>query len=136
MKDKRFSIAAKLIRTNEIKTFSEIIDIVPKTVVAKELGINPERFNRLLATIDLFVVKDCPALFPCSSAAVACSTVCFRDCGSRRHRRYRSGIFQAGVFFLNSGYFFFAQRAALSIVIVMDRPAVCILLDVIHSCIF
>jgi hypothetical protein len=58
MKDKRFSIAAKLIRTNEIKTFSEIIDIVPKTVVAKELGINPERFNRLLATIDLFVVKD------------------------------------------------------------------------------
>jgi hypothetical protein len=58
MKDKRFGIAAKLIRTNEIKTFSEIIDIVPKTVVAKELGINPERFNRLLATIDLFVVKD------------------------------------------------------------------------------
>jgi hypothetical protein len=58
MKDKRFSIAAKLIRTNEIKTFSEIIDIVPKTVVAKELGINPERFNRLLATIDLFVIKD------------------------------------------------------------------------------
>ena len=58
MKDKRFSIAAKLIRTNEIKTFSEIIDIVPKTAVAKELGINPERFNRLLATIDLFVVKD------------------------------------------------------------------------------
>ena len=57
MKDKRFSIAAKLIRTNEIKTFSEIIDIVPKTVVAKELGMT-ERFNRLLATIDLFVVKD------------------------------------------------------------------------------
>ena len=34
------------------------------------------------------------------------------------------GIFQAGVFFLNSGYFVFAQRAALSIVIVMDGPAV------------
>jgi hypothetical protein len=58
MKDRRFITAGKLIRTNEIKTFSEVIDVIPKTVVAKALGINPERFNRLLENIDLFVIKD------------------------------------------------------------------------------
>jgi len=58
MKDKRFITAGKLIRTNEIKTFTEVIDVIPKTVVAKALGINPERFNRLLENIDLFVIKD------------------------------------------------------------------------------
>ena len=62
MKDKRFLIAGKLIRTNEIKTIAEVIDIIPKTVVAKELGINPERFNRLLESVDLFVCKDLFAL--------------------------------------------------------------------------
>jgi len=58
MKDKRFITAGKLIRSNEIKSFSEIIDTVPKTVVAKHLGINPERFNRLISDIGLFVTKD------------------------------------------------------------------------------
>jgi hypothetical protein len=58
MKDKRFTLAGKLIRTNEIKTLSGIIDLVPKTVVAKELGIKPERFNKVLDNIELFVVKD------------------------------------------------------------------------------
>ena len=58
MKDRRFTYVGKLIRTNEIKSFSEIINIIPKTTVARELGINPERFNRLLDNIDLFVIKD------------------------------------------------------------------------------
>lgn len=58
MKDKRFITAGKLIRTNEIKSFAEIIDVIPKTVIAKELGINPERFNRLIGNIGLFPVKD------------------------------------------------------------------------------
>lgn len=58
MKDKRFNTVGKLIRANEINTFSEVIDVIPKTVLAIELGINPERFNRLIANIDLFVIKD------------------------------------------------------------------------------
>jgi len=58
MKDKRFITAGKLIRTDEIKTFSGIIDVIPKSTIARELGINPERFNRLLGSIDLFVIKD------------------------------------------------------------------------------
>ncbi len=58
MKDKRFILAGKLIQTNEIKTLTGITDLVPKTVIAKELGINPDRFNKLLGNVELFVVKD------------------------------------------------------------------------------
>lgn len=58
MKDRRFALAGKLIKTNEIQTLSGIIDLIPKTVVAKQLGIKPEKINKLLDNIELFVVKD------------------------------------------------------------------------------
>lgn len=62
MKDRRYNTVGKLIRTNEIKTFEEILDTIPKTRLALDLGINPERMNRLLANIELFVMKDLFAL--------------------------------------------------------------------------
>ena len=62
MKDKRYNTVVKLIRSNEIKTFDEILDTVPKTRLAIDLGINPERMNRLLANLELFVLKDLFAL--------------------------------------------------------------------------
>ena len=58
MKDSRYNIVGKLIRSNELKMFSEIVDVIPKTRLAIDLGINPERFNRLLANKELFVLKD------------------------------------------------------------------------------
>jgi hypothetical protein len=58
MKDKRYNTVGKLIRSNEIRLFSEILDTIPKTRLALDLGINPERMNRLLESIDLFVIKD------------------------------------------------------------------------------
>ncbi len=58
MKDRRYNTVGKLIRSGEIKTFDEILDTIPKTRLAIDLGINPERFNRLIASTDLFVVKD------------------------------------------------------------------------------
>ncbi len=58
MKDSRFNTVRKLILANQINTFSEILETMPKTTLAKALGINPERFNRLIANIDLFVIKD------------------------------------------------------------------------------
>jgi hypothetical protein len=62
MKDRRYNTVGKLIRANEIKTFDEILDTIPKTRLALDLGINPERMNRLLANVELFVIKDLFAL--------------------------------------------------------------------------
>lgn len=62
MKDRRYNTVGKLIRSNEIKNFDEILDTIPKTRLALDLGINPERMNRLLANVELFVVKDLFAL--------------------------------------------------------------------------
>lgn len=62
MKDKRYNTVGKLIRSNEIQRFDEILDTIPKTRLALDLGINPERMNRLLDNIDLFVIKDLFAL--------------------------------------------------------------------------
>ena len=62
MKDKRYNTVGKLIRANELRTFDEILDTIPKTRLAIDLGINPERMNRLLDDIGLFVMKDLFAL--------------------------------------------------------------------------
>jgi len=62
MKDNRYNIVGKLIRSNGLKTFSEIVHVIPKTRLALDLGINPERFNRMLENKELFVLKDLYAL--------------------------------------------------------------------------
>jgi hypothetical protein len=45
-------------------------------------------------------------------------------------------VFQAGIFLLDGQDFCFRQWTALSIVVIMDGPAVGVLLDVIHSSVF
>jgi hypothetical protein len=62
MKDRRYNTVGKLIRSGEIKLLDEILDTIPKTRLALDLGINPERMNRLLANTELFVLKDLYAL--------------------------------------------------------------------------
>lgn len=57
-KDRRYSTVKNLISGNYIKTFREIFDTVPKSVVAKDLGFNSERINRLMNEVDRFIVKD------------------------------------------------------------------------------
>jgi len=58
MKDSRYNIVGKLIRSNQLKLFDEIVHVIPKTRLAIDLGINPERFNRILDNVELFVLKD------------------------------------------------------------------------------
>ena len=58
MKDLRFNTVRKLIKANEIQTFSEILETIPKTTLALSMNLNPKRFNRLLANVELFVMKD------------------------------------------------------------------------------
>jgi hypothetical protein len=57
-KDKRYTTVKNLISGGYIKTFREIFDTIPKSVVARDLGINNVRFSSLLNNIQKFIVKD------------------------------------------------------------------------------
>lgn len=57
-KDKRYTTVKNLISGGYIKTFHEIFETIPKSVVYKDLGMNSVRFNNLLKNVDLFVLKD------------------------------------------------------------------------------
>lgn len=56
-KDKRYGIVKNLIEGGYIKSFGEIFNIIPKTVVAKDLGMNNTRFSTLIAKVDKFLLK-------------------------------------------------------------------------------
>lgn len=73
MKDKRYTTVGKLIQHNEIKLFREILDTIPKTPLARDLGIKPERMNRILDEMDLFTIReifDLAELFDVSRASI------------------------------------------------------------------
>ncbi len=57
-KDRRYTNVKNLISGGFIKTFREIFDSIPKSVVARDLGMNNTRFTRLMDNVDDFVVKD------------------------------------------------------------------------------
>jgi hypothetical protein len=48
--DQRYSTISVLIQSGHIKSFRDIFDYIPKTIVYKDLGVNFNRFSR--ATID------------------------------------------------------------------------------------
>jgi hypothetical protein len=73
MKDKRYITVGKLIQHNEIKLFRDILDTIPKTPLAHDLGIKPERMNRILDEIDLLTVRevfDLAELFEVNRSAI------------------------------------------------------------------
>jgi hypothetical protein len=51
-------ILAKIITGGYMHSFGEIFDIVPKSVVARDLGINNMRFSKLINQPALFSLKD------------------------------------------------------------------------------
>jgi len=55
---KKYTTARQLIAAGYIKTFREIFETLPKTVMARDLGMNNTRFNKLLADVDKFILKD------------------------------------------------------------------------------
>lgn len=57
-KDKRYQTVKHLISSGYIKSFTEIFDTLPKSLVYKDLGMNSVRFNNLLRNVDRFVLKD------------------------------------------------------------------------------
>lgn len=58
MVDSRFITVKKLISTGQLGSFVEIVDIVPKTVVARSAHMKPSRFNRILLEPDLITIRE------------------------------------------------------------------------------
>ncbi len=57
-KDKRYTTAKNLILGGYIKSFREIFNVVPKSVVYKDLDMNNVHFNDLFDHVDKFILKD------------------------------------------------------------------------------
>lgn len=58
MKDKRYTTAKNLISTGYVKYFRDIFEIIPKSTVARDLGINNLRFSRLIRHVEQFCIND------------------------------------------------------------------------------
>ena len=57
-KDKRFKTVKNLITAGYVKSFPEILETVPKTVVAHDLGMHHQTFAKLIKYPDRFTFKD------------------------------------------------------------------------------
>ncbi|WP_133992191.1 hypothetical protein [Dinghuibacter silviterrae] len=57
-KDKRYVTVKNLISGGYIKTFREITETLPKSTLAKDLGMHHQTFSRLLAHPEEFTYKD------------------------------------------------------------------------------
>jgi len=62
IKDKRYINAKNLILAGHVKTFRNIFDIIPKTVVARDLNIGNVRFSELIEKVGDFHVRHLSAL--------------------------------------------------------------------------
>jgi hypothetical protein len=57
-KDKRYGTVKKLIESGYIDSFSGILETIPKTNVARDLGMHHQTFDKLLKSPDRFAFKD------------------------------------------------------------------------------
>jgi hypothetical protein len=57
-KDRRYKTINQLISTGQLKTLGEIFDTLPKSVVAKDLGISLDRFNKMINDVERFGVRN------------------------------------------------------------------------------
>ncbi len=57
-KDKRYTVVKNLISGGHLKSFQAIFEIIPKTVVLKDLHIHNQRFNDMLDDVSLFLLLE------------------------------------------------------------------------------
>jgi hypothetical protein len=57
-KDRRYTIAKNEILGGHVKTFREIFDVIPKTVVTKDMKIHNIRFNMLIDNVHRFELDE------------------------------------------------------------------------------
>jgi hypothetical protein len=58
MKDRRYATIQKLISGNLLGSFREIFDTLPKSVVAKDLGIDLVRFTGMMNDVERFSIRN------------------------------------------------------------------------------
>jgi hypothetical protein len=58
VKDRRYNALKAYIESGEIKSFTEIFEIVPKTVIVKDSGINFVRLTNKINNPEKFTIKD------------------------------------------------------------------------------
>jgi len=56
-KDKRYNTAKKLFEMGAMTNISEILDVIPKTVIGKDMGMHHDTFNRLLSNPGNFTLN-------------------------------------------------------------------------------
>jgi hypothetical protein len=57
-KDERYKAVKRLIEKSDVREFREVFKYIPKTMVATDLGIAPERFSERLHQVEKFYLKD------------------------------------------------------------------------------
>lgn len=58
MKDRRYNALKSYIDSGAIKSFTEIFDIIPKSTIVKDSGINYVRLTNKITNPEKFTVKD------------------------------------------------------------------------------
>jgi hypothetical protein len=57
-KDRRYDIVKKLINGDQIDSFLDILDVIPKTTLARDIGMHHITFQKLLDEPDRFILHD------------------------------------------------------------------------------
>ena len=57
-KDKRYGTVKKLIESGYIESFAGVLDNIPKTNVARDLGMHHQTFAKLIKSPEKFAFKD------------------------------------------------------------------------------
>ena len=57
-KDKRYNTLKKLIEAGATTSISEILEVVPKTVIGHDMGMHHQTFNKLVNNPENFTLKD------------------------------------------------------------------------------
>ena len=57
-KDRRYNAIKSMIEDGSISSFKEIFEVIPKTLVSKDMGMNYQTFTRKVAEPDLFNFRE------------------------------------------------------------------------------
>jgi hypothetical protein len=57
-KDRRYELIVPMATAGRIHQFRDLFHFIPKTIVARDLGINNVRFSRLIDDVEDFTLKD------------------------------------------------------------------------------
>ncbi len=57
-KDRRYNAVKSMVEVGSISGFKEIFEIIPRTMVSKDMGMNYQTFTRKVAAPDLFTIRE------------------------------------------------------------------------------